>query len=189
MKIKDKIKSIRQNQKLKEIQMTGFNRTFGFRYFELVDFIDTIENLETEQKLLSSFSITPKGAILTITDLETDESFETTMEIDNFGQLLKGKNMHQFQEFGAAMTYYKKCLYINLYNLKDNCAIDSDTLITASQYEEINKLILETSTSLEKLLESEKIAVNLEEVTKKQGFALLEKLLDKHRKMKKKSNL
>ncbi len=189
MNIKEKIKNIRQNPILKEIQMTGFNKTFGFKYFELSDFIDTIESLETEQKLLSDFSITSKGAILTITDLESDEKFQTYMEVDNFGQLLKGKSMHPFQEFGAAMTYYKKCLYINIYNIRDNCAIDADIAITASQYEEINRLIIETSTSLEKLLESEKISVSLEEVTKKQGFALLEKLLDKKRKMKKKANL
>ena len=80
-------------------------------------------------------------------------------------------------------------MYINIYNIRDNSAIDSDIAITASQYEEINRLIIETSTSLEKLLESEKISVSLEEVTKKQGFALLEKLLDKKRKMKKKANL
>ena len=189
MKIQEKIKAIRKNEKLKDIQMTGFNRSFAFRYFELLDFIEIIEELESEQKLFSSFSITTKGAILKIIDLESEETFETTMEVDNFGQLLKGKNMHPFQEFGAAVTYYKKCLYINLYNLKDTCAIDSDTRITPGQYEEINRLVISTNTSLDKLLESEKIIVSLEEITKKQGFTLLEKLLEKDRKIKKKSNL
>ena len=184
--IEKKIQSIRNNETLKKLVKTGYNKTFGFRYFELNDFIDIVEKLEQEQQLFSNFSITTKGANLVTKDLETSEIIVTSMEIDNFNQLLKGKNMHPFQELGAASTYYKKYLYMTLYNLSEECSIDADIIITAPIYEELNRLIIETNTDSQKLLQTENINVNLIDITKKQAFILMEKLLDKKRKLSKK---
>ena len=73
-----------------------------------------------------------------------------------------------------------------LYNLTEECSIDSDIIITAPIYEELNRLIIETNTDSQKLLQSENINCNLIDITKKQAFILMEKLLDKKRKLNKK---
>lgn len=163
---------------------TGFNKTAGFKYFELEDILPKLTELETNNKIFALFSIVAEGPYLQLIDMEDKTEIKFTMQVDNFKAMLQGKRLHPFQELGAASTYYKRYLYAMAYNILDYDQIDADTTISDELYKEINGLLLETQSDLKKLIELVK-GEALETLQKKQAYKILEMLKDKQAKMKK----
>jgi hypothetical protein len=109
-----------QNKKLKK---TGKNTYAGFEYFELADFLPTVNEMFLENKLFSSFSMDTDKAYLTITDYEdkTQAQFFTPIaELE-----LKGCN--KIQALGGTHTYLKRYLYINALEIIEADLFDRTT--------------------------------------------------------------
>ena len=117
----EKLQSARvklQNAKLKK---TGKNAYAGFNYFELADFIPTVNNIFDELKLCSNFSILEGVAKLTIINSEKPEEL-TTFTMPTTELQLKGCTA--IQALGGVNTYCRRYLYLNALEIVENDLLD-----------------------------------------------------------------
>ena len=95
-----------QNLKLKK---SGKNNYAGFEYFELKDFLPTVNELFAKNKMFSNFSMDSNIAELEIIDCEDKTSVKFTSPIAE----LELKGCNKIQALGGTHTYLKRYLYIN----------------------------------------------------------------------------
>lgn len=106
-----------QNKKLKK---SGKNKFAGFDYFELSDFLPTINKMFAEKKMFSNFSITDI-ATLTITDTEDNTKAVFTSPIAE----LELKGCNKIQALGGVHTYLKRYLYLNALEIVESDLFDN----------------------------------------------------------------
>lgn len=107
-----------QNSKLKK---SGKNAYAGFSYFELADFIPTVNNIFNDLKLFSNFSIIDGVAQLTIVNSEQPEEL-TTFTMPTTELTLKGCT--PIQALGGVNTYCRRYLYLNALEIVENDLLD-----------------------------------------------------------------
>ena len=176
-----------QNAKLKK---SGKNKSAGFDYFELADFLPKLNELMLEEKMNDRFYIKDGYAIL---ELQKDKEinqytmpfimFETPTyrrENRDTGEVYDVKSMQDIQYLGALNTYYKRYLYLNAFGITDGEVIDSmnndeitpkkrEAKATESQLNLINKLDINIKN---KILEKYNIT-KLEELNIKQASEII----------------
>ena len=106
-----------QNKNLKK---SGRNDFANFNYYELADFLPTINILFNEKGLFSAFSIKEERATLQIIDVESGE--EITFESPIAEANVKGTT--PIQSLGAIHTYMKRYLYLNALEIVENDHLD-----------------------------------------------------------------
>lgn len=109
-----------QNLKLKK---SGKNNYAGFEYFELKDFLPTINNMFLENKIFSNFSINECYAKLEIIDYEDNTKVEFYSPIAE----LELKGCNKIQALGGTHTYLKRYLYINALEIVEADLFDAVT--------------------------------------------------------------
>ena len=107
-----------QNAKLKK---SGKNAYAGFSYFELADFIPTVNNIFNDLKLFSNFSIIAGVATLTIINSEKPDEL-TTFSMPTTELTLKGCT--PIQALGGVNTYCRRYLYLNALEIVENDLLD-----------------------------------------------------------------
>lgn len=147
-----------QNSKIKK---SGKNKSTGFEYFELADFLPILNELMLDEKVNDRFYIKDNYAILELQKgYETNTYtmpfvlFDTPLNFKkdkngNFmkdcnGNYLKVKSMQDIQYLGALNTYYKRYLYLNAFGITDGEIIDS---MDNSELED-NKKVVKTKEEL-----------------------------------------
>lgn len=184
-----KIRTELQNANLKK---SGKNAHAGFTYFELADFLPTLNNLFEKYDISDIVTFTSDTATLKL--IKGDEINEYCMPFQIFETPLTksgGKSMQDIQYLGALNTYYKRYLYLNAFGITDGEVIDSmnneelkmvkevkkkDEQELANLKEELNKIVIE------KQLDKKQIAVdfNITAKTTKEEFAkIIEELKNK----------
>ena len=89
----------------KPLKKSGHNKFAGYHYFELGDFLPTINSLLEKYNLCSNISFDNDMATLTIVNAEnTDEKLVFTSPMSNAN--LKG--CHDVQNLGAVQTYLRR---------------------------------------------------------------------------------
>lgn len=107
-----------QNAKLKK---SGKNAYAGFSYFELADFIPTVNKIFNDLKLFSNFSIIEGVATLDIINSEKpDELTRFTMPTTE----LTLKGCTPIQALGGVNTYCRRYLYLNALEIVENDLLD-----------------------------------------------------------------
>ena len=118
-----KIKVEMQEKKLKQ---SGKNTFAGFTYFELSDFLPTLNKLMQENGVNDQITISNECAKMTL--YKGDESQSYTIPFVLF-DTPKSKNgtdsMQHIQYLGALNTYYKRYLYLNAFGITDGEVIDA----------------------------------------------------------------
>ncbi len=109
-----------QNLKLKK---SGKNNYAGFEYFELKDFLPTVNELFAKNKMFSNFSMTSEIAELEIVDCEDKTSVTFTSPIAE----LELKGCNKIQALGGTHTYLKRYLYINALEIVEADLFDAVT--------------------------------------------------------------
>ena len=120
-----------QNAKLKK---SGKNKSAGFEYFELADFLPKLNELMLEEQVNDLFNIDGEKATLTL--IKGDERqvysmpfvlFETPVfkRSNSNGEVSEIKSMQDIQYLGALNTYYKRYLYLNAFGITDGDIIDA----------------------------------------------------------------
>lgn len=109
-----------QNLKLKK---SGKNNYAGFEYFELKDFLPTVNELFAKNKMFSNFSMTSEIAELEIIDCEDKTSVKFTSPIAE----LELKGCNKIQALGGTHTYLKRYLYINALEIVEADLFDAVT--------------------------------------------------------------
>ena len=119
--IEEKLQKCRVELQNKKLKKSGENKFAKFKYFELADFIPTVNELFENYKLFSNFSIAGETATLTITDCEDKSSQVFTSNIADADV----KGCTAIQSLGAVHTYLKRYLYLNALEITENDMLDS----------------------------------------------------------------
>lgn len=110
MNIYEKLQQARVILQEKNLKKSGKNAYSGFTYFELADFIPTVNIIFNELKICSNFSIFDNIAHLYIYNSEKpDEQILFTMPTAE----LQLKGCTAIQALGGVNTYCRRYLYLN----------------------------------------------------------------------------
>lgn len=109
-----------QSTKLKK---SGHNKFVGYQYFELGDFLPTINQIFHELGLCSVISFTKDYAELRIIDIDTGGAITFTSPMADAN--LKGT--HPIQNLGAVETYSRRYLYVTALEIVEHDALDATT--------------------------------------------------------------
>ena len=118
-----KLMQARINLQACSLTKSGHNKFAGYKYFELGDFLPTIQKLFHELKLAGVVSFAPDIATLTITDLEDGTTVLITSPMSSAA--LKG--CHEVQNLGAVQTYIRRYLWVNALEIVEHDALDATT--------------------------------------------------------------
>lgn len=105
-----------------EISKSGHNKFGNFKHYELNDLLPPIIRLCGENKCVSYFSTEENDVFLHLVDLESENSIVLNMTMPPLEKLAK---MNLMQSKGAYITYVKRYLLLNLFNIVDTEIIDS----------------------------------------------------------------
>jgi hypothetical protein len=104
----------------KELRKTGHNEFSGYYYFELCDFLPTVQTIFAELGLCGVCSFTADIATLTITDVDDGTSTVITSPMGS----AKLKACHEVQNIGAVETYQRRYLWITAMEIVEHDALD-----------------------------------------------------------------
>ena len=109
-----------QNTKLNK---SGKNKFAGYEYFELGDFIPAIQNICEDLGLCGVFKCDEVMAYLIIYNTEKDESvvFSAPMSTAEL------KGCHAVQNLGAVISYLRRYLWVNAFEIVEHDALDATT--------------------------------------------------------------
>lgn len=118
MSIYQKLAQARVKLQEKGLKKTGKNRNFS--YFELKDFLPSVNEIFNELKMCSVVSYNNDLATLTIYDGEKDEKIVITSPMVQ--EALPSGN--DIQNLGAIQTYQRRYLYLTALEIAENDAVD-----------------------------------------------------------------
>jgi len=121
MSIHEKLQSMRCELQSKNLKKSGKNEYAGYSYFELSDFLPTINELLLANKMSSMITFDKDTAKLAFYDWENNQSVEFSCPMSEAS--LKG--CHAVQNLGATMTYIRRYLYINALEIVENDLLDA----------------------------------------------------------------
>lgn len=107
-----------QSLKLKK---SGLNKFAGYSYFELGDFIPTVQSIFFDLGLCGVVSYGQDIATLTITDVD-DGTFLTITSPMSTAAL---KGCHEVQNLGAVETYVRRYLWVTAMEIVEHDALDA----------------------------------------------------------------
>jgi hypothetical protein len=122
MNIYKKLQKCRVELQNKNLRKSGENKTEKFKYYELGDFLPTINVLFLENELSSNFSIVDNTAILEIVDCSENANNSIQFKSPIADADLKGCT--PVQSLGAIHTYLKRYLYLNALELSEADILD-----------------------------------------------------------------
>jgi len=107
-----------QEAKLKK---TGHNSFAKYDYYQLDDFIPEINKINKELGLITLFGLSNEKATLTLFDIDNNNSIEfsiPTAEVEIKGAMT-------IQNLGGEITYLKRYLYLNCYEIVEPDTIEA----------------------------------------------------------------
>jgi len=163
MKVYKKLIDARNMLASVELAKSGHNKFAGYKYFELGDFLPSVQAIFKDVGLVDVISFTADTATMTIFDVEDGSSIVFTSPMGSAS--LKG--CHEVQNIGAVETYQRRYLYTTAMAIVESDALDATTAkeepkkeepkgitavpITAQQIGSINALIEQTQSDEAKL--------------------------------------
>jgi hypothetical protein len=123
MKVYKKLIDARNMLQTKELSKSGHNKFAGYKYFELGDFLPTVQAIFKEVGLVDVISFTADTATMTIFDVEDGSSIVFTSPMGSAS--LKG--CHEVQNIGAVETYQRRYLYTTAMAIVESDALDATT--------------------------------------------------------------
>jgi hypothetical protein len=107
----------------RKLNKSGHNKFAGYKYFELGDFLPTIQEIFAQQGLCGVVSYLPDVAILTITDMDDG----TYIHINSPMSSAALKGCHEVQNLGAVQTYLRRYLWVTAMEIVEHDALDATT--------------------------------------------------------------
>ena len=128
-----KLQTARLMLQASPITKSGKNKFAGYEYFELGDFIPTIQNIFGNVGLCGMVSYTQEMAYLTIQDTDNEGTIVFTSPMSSAA--LKG--CHEVQNLGAVHTYLRRYLWVMAMEIVEHDALDAVTGSIAPVKEEV----------------------------------------------------
>ena len=180
-----------QNAGLKK---SGKNKSAGFEYFELSDFLPKLNELMLEENINDNFKI--EDGIAKLILIKGTEVQEYTIPFVLFdtpcykrenrdGEIYEVKSMQDIQYLGALNTYYKRYLYLNAFGITDGDLINNmdnsqlENKVQRATPKQVEVLLeVYKDENLKKLLEANKIN-SMNELPMKKASELIKKINEK----------
>jgi hypothetical protein len=141
----EKLQQARVALQEKNLKKSGKNNYSGFTYYELADFIPTVNIIFKNLQLCSNFSIKDNEAQLIIINAEKpDEQILFTMPTAT----LELKGCTAIQALGGVNTYCRRYLYLNALEIVESDMLDGE----AGNIEEKPKVKKEPTSKPEKVI-------------------------------------
>jgi SpoU rRNA methylase family enzyme len=121
MNVYQKLMAARVNLQSTALNKSGHNKFAGYKYFELGDFLPTVQNIFSELGLCGVVSYDTELAKLTITD--GTDSIVITSPMGSAA--LKG--CHEVQNIGAVETYQRRYLWVTAMEIVEHDVLDAVT--------------------------------------------------------------
>lgn len=123
MSVHKKLQEARIQLQGKKLTKSGHNKFAGYEYFELGDFLPTIQDIFHSLGLCGTINFN-QLAELTIRDVDSPESF-IVFSCPIAQASLKG--CHEVQNLGASITYLRRYLWVNALEIVEHDALDATT--------------------------------------------------------------
>lgn len=123
MKVYKKLVAVRSELQAMTLTKSGHNKFAGYKYFELGDFLPSIQMLFNKHGLCDAISFTQDLATMVIYD--TDDGSSITFTSPMGSAQLKG--CHEVQNIGAVETYQRRYLYVTALAIVEHDALDATT--------------------------------------------------------------
>jgi hypothetical protein len=107
----------------RKLNKSGHNKFAGYKYFELGDFLPSIQEIFAQQGLCGVVSYLPDVAVLTITDMDDGTYIHVNSPMSSAA--LKG--CHEVQNLGAVQTYLRRYLWVTAMEIVEHDALDATT--------------------------------------------------------------
>ena len=121
MGVHKKLITARVQLQSESLKKSGHNKFAGYQYFELGDFIPTINEIFNNLGLCGVVSYDSEIASLTITDTDDNSNIVITSPMADAN--LKG--CHPIQNLGAVETYTRRYLWVTAMEIVEHDALDS----------------------------------------------------------------
>ena len=133
MKLYKKLVDVRNELQTMPLSKSGHNKFAGYKYFELGDFLPSIQTLFKKHGLCDVISFTQDLATMVVYDVEDGSSVTFTSPMGS-AQL---KGCHEVQNIGAVETYQRRYLYVTALAIVEHDALDA---VTGSQAVEVKSV-------------------------------------------------
>ena len=130
-----KLQAARIALQSKKLNKSGHNKFAGYSYFELADFLPTVQQIFSELGLCGTVSFTKDYADLRIVNVDKPEEF-IAFSSPMFEANLKG--CHPIQNLGAMETYSRRYLWVTAMEIVEHDALDSSKPLTEHEANERN---------------------------------------------------
>ena len=124
MSVYRKLQEARIDLQSKPLKKSGKNSFAGYQYFELADFLPSIQQICLDRGLCGSVTFYTDIAVLTITDVDKPED-KIEFKCPMSSAALKG--CHEVQNLGAVQTYLRRYLYTNAFEIVEHDSLDATT--------------------------------------------------------------
>lgn len=121
MSVHEKLMKARLTLQATKLEKTGHNKFAGYKYFELGDFLPTVQKIFYDLKLSGYVSYLPDVAVLTITDMEDNSQLFINSPMATAA--LKGA--HDIQNLGAVQTYLRRYLWVTAMEIVEHDILDA----------------------------------------------------------------
>jgi hypothetical protein len=121
MSVYKKLQDARMKLQNTALKKSGHNKFAGYYYFELGDFLPSIQKICAEMGLCGVVSFNHEMAFLQIIDTEDGTSIMFTSPMSSAA--LKG--CHDVQNLGAVQTYLRRYLWVNAFEIVEHDALDA----------------------------------------------------------------
>ena len=120
----------------KSLNKSGHNSHVGYKYFELADFLPSVQQIFQEKGLVDVISFTETLATMIIFDIEDGSSVSFTSPMGSAN--LRG--CHEVQNIGAVSSYQRRYLYTTALAIVENDVLD---VVTGDDVKPIVKEVAE----------------------------------------------
>ena len=117
----DKLQQARIKLQSVDLKKSGHNKFAGYKYFELADFLPTVNKIFAELKLCHTLEFYENCAIMRVIDTENGGDAKFTCPMAE-AQL---KGCHPVQNLGASITYITRYLLVMALAIVEHDAIDA----------------------------------------------------------------
>ena len=128
----------------KSLNKSGHNKFAGYKYFELADFLPTVQQIFQEKGLVDVISFTETLATMIVFDIEDGSSVSFTSPMGSAN--LKG--CHEVQNIGAVESYQRRYLYTTALAIVENDVLDAVTGDDAKPV--VKEVVKEVAQAIEK---------------------------------------
>ena len=137
-----------------ELKKSGKNKFAGYQYFELSDFLPTIQTICNDVGICGTVTFYTDIAILTITDMDDTSQF-IDFKCPMSTAALKG--CHEVQNLGAVQSYLRRYLWVNAFEIVEHDSIDSAKPVEQEEVEVTESQLGKFKTQLEEALKEGKL--------------------------------